>query len=382
MAKAKRLGRDPFEDMELPPEPTEADYEALHMAQGSVPLGSLKGKGVWLLYSRDVELAVEMASAIGATHLLYKTGHRGMFFVETARRVCDRVRRAGLVPLAWAFFCGDDPIAEAEVAVKSLQVGYEGVVFDVEGQAKGRKVEAAATGQHLLQAGLDPASLYYTSFPNIWQHLDIPYKEMNSFCRGGFMPQCYPTFRRTPRTVVNKWCYGEHTRWSKEWGNMPPVYPILAAYKDEQGVQRLSRREFLEWATTLADHAPPFFSIYRAGVTDRELWPVLAALGEAPPAPAPRPTPTEAEPEPVPPSEETPLPRPGPEEASPGPAPLYHIVDVNDTVWGICEQYTITRDQFWEWNGHLWDKQWLPRDSAYLQEGWKVQVGWQPPSGP
>ncbi|HIQ02483.1 MAG TPA: hypothetical protein EYH30_10245, partial [Anaerolineales bacterium] len=271
-----------------PPGELETTGDLLAVTESGPP-PPLNGKGVWLLYSRNVDLAIEMALAIGGTHILYKTGDRGMFFVEAARRVYDRVRQAGLIPFAWTFIYCDDPLAEAEVAIKSARMGYEGIVFDIEGQAGGKGVGAATLGQRVLQAGLNPARLYYTSFPNIWQHLDIPYREMNRFCRGGFMPQCYPTFRRLPRTVIGKWAYGEHARWSEEWGDMPPLYPILAAYKDEHATQRLSAQEFLEWAQALAAHDPPFFGIYRAGTTDRELWPILAALGEPPPVPIPQP---------------------------------------------------------------------------------------------
>lgn len=330
-------------------------------------MGQLTGKGVWLLYSRDVDLAIEMAVAIGATHVLYKTGDRGMFFVEAARRVCRQVRGTGLVPFAWTFVYGDDPRAEAGVALKSLEVGYEGVVLDVEDQASGRTVAVGTLGQYLLQARAEPARLFYTSYPNIWQHMSVPYREMNRFCRGGFMPQCYPTFQRTPRTVIDKWAYGEHARWGAQWGDMPPIYPVLAAYRDKHATVRLNAQEFLEWAEVLAAHDPPFFSVYRAGATEREVWPILAALGKSRPMPAPPPSVSDTTPPPA--------------EAVHGqaedmlPRPVYHVVTVNDTLLGICERYRIARSQFWEWNGHLWDERGLPRDPAYLQEGWRVRVG-------
>jgi len=350
--------------------------------------GKLRGKGVWLLYSRNVDLAIEMATSIGATHIFYKTGDQGMFFLDAARRVCERVRQAGLVPFAWTSIHCDDPNAEAEVAIKSARTGYEGIIFDIEEQAAGKSVGASALGRRLVDAGLDPDRLFYTSYPNIWQHLDIPYREMNAFCRGGFMPQCYPTFRRTPRTVVRKWAYGEHARWAEEWGDMPPLYPVLAAYRDEHATQRLSPQEFLEWAEALAEQSPPFYSMYRAGTTGRELWPILAALGEeAPPPPPPQPkeeAPSIAE-MPVGPERPASAPEPPPAtEGGPGetegmpppePRPVYHVVTVDDTVWSICDRYHITREQFWEWNGHLWDERGLPRDILYLQEGWRVRVG-------
>ncbi len=385
----KTLGRDPFEGMEWPPKLDQEEAAAepgikTRAAEGAGLVGRLRGKGVWLLYSRDVDLAIEMALAIGATHVLYKTGHRGMFFVEAARRVHDRARAAGLIPFAWPYVHCDDPIAEAEVAIKSARVGYEGIIFDIEDQTSGQSVGAAALGRQVLEAGLDPARLYYTSYPNIWQHLDIPYKEMNAFCHGGFMPQCYPTFQRTPRTVIKKWAYGEHARWSEEWGNMPPLYPILAAYKDEHATQRLSAQEFLEWAQTLAAREPPFFSVYRAGTTDRELWPILAAMGGRPPAPPPQPAPSAAEPTPPPEEALSPRPerppapqpeQPEPEQPPVVPTAVYHEVTVNDTVWGIRQRHGIARAQFWEWNGHLWDELGMPRDALYMQEGWRVRVG-------
>ncbi|HHH41326.1 MAG TPA: hypothetical protein ENK56_04915, partial [Chloroflexi bacterium] len=177
---SKSLGRDPFEGMKWeetvptapepevisrageapekePPAEEEARLEeALRTMQPAGPVPELRGKGVWLLYSREVDLAIEMALSIDATHILYKTGDRGMFFVDAARRVWKQIREAGLVPFAWTFIYCDDPRAEAEVALKSLDVGYEGVVFDIEDQAAGKRVAAATMGQHLLRAGVDP----------------------------------------------------------------------------------------------------------------------------------------------------------------------------------------------------------------------------------
>jgi len=401
------LGRDPFEDMEWPPEPQEenggsdeADTLAMQLSveeevlskreTAGVHEDSLQGKGVWLSYSGDVDLAIEMVCAIGGTHVIYKTGERGMFFVEAARRVYDRVRRAGLTPFAWVPAHCDDPVSEAEVAIKSVRVGYEGVVFDLQESAAGKDVAATALGQRVLAAGLDARQLYYTSLPNIWQHEDIPYQEMNVFCQGGFMPQCYPTFQRTCRTIIDKWAYGEHARWAEQWDSMPPLYPVLAAHKNEQQTDLLSTQEFLEWAQTLAEHDPSFFSIYRTKIIPPELWPILAALGERasavpprtvpveePPAPAPTP-PSAPETAPAAPSPNGPAPSPErrePKKAPATPAPVYHTATLNDTVWSLCDKYGVSRKQFWEWNGHLWDEQDLPRDTIYLQEGWRLRVG-------
>ncbi len=332
------------------------------MSEGPEARGeTLRGKGLWLSLSGEIDGALEMAAAIGATHLLYRVGWRGMFLVEAARYVLRHARDAGLIPMAWVPLSLEHPLAEAEVVRKSFQVGYAGVVLEV-GEASGGKTVAAATlGRQILADGGDSARLFYASFPNIWQHPEIPYREMNQFCRGGFMPWCTFTRRRSPKTVVDKWAYGEHARWAKEWGDMPPMYPVLAVGKDGGTGERPGVSEFLEWAQALAAHRPPFLSIYGVGTADRELWPILASLG---PSVAPLPAPQPAPPSPAP-----------AEEIPPQATARFHVVTVNDTIWSICKRYGISRQQFWEWNGHLWDDLGLPRDEVYLQEGWRVRVG-------
>jgi hypothetical protein len=375
----------------------EMDAQVL-LARRPEVIGRLRGRGIWLSHSGDIEFAIEMARAIGATHILCKTAHRGMFLIEAATRLYDRVREAGLVPFAWMTTYCDDPMAEAAAAVKSVQVGYTGIVFNVENRIAGKSVAVATLGRQVLEAGLDAQALYYASYPNIWQNTDIPYQEMNAFCRGGFMPLCYPSFDRKPRTVIAKWAYGEHARWLEEWGNMPPLYPVLSGYRDE--TRRLTPPEFLEWVQLLANYGPPFFSIYHAAMTGRDLWPILAALVEGPPEAQTSP---DVEPEPFELPAMTMAPvssleatqamptgdlqdelhrRPEPaapaavEKAQAGePGAVYHDVTVNDSVWGICTKYGISRDQFWEWNGHLWDEMGMPRDILYLQDGWRVRVG-------
>ncbi|MGB9776179.1 MAG: LysM peptidoglycan-binding domain-containing protein [Anaerolineae bacterium] len=324
-------------------------------------MGELKGKGLWLSFSADLDGALEMAAAVGATHLIYRVGMRGMFFVEAARWVERRARQAGLVPLAWVALSLDDPFAEAALVAKARHVGYEGVILDLTDAAAGKTVAAATLGRKLIEVGIEPERLFYAAPPDIWRHPEIPYREMNGFSRGGFMPWCALTTQRTPRTVVDKWAYGEHDRWQKEWGDMPPLYPILAVGREGEETQRPGVPQFLEWVQALAAHNPPFLSIYGIGSLDRELWPILASLGPSVAPPPGRPI------SPVPsiPAEEVPAPA----------TAQFHVVTVNDTLWSICKRYNISKAQFWEWNGHLWDERGLPRDEVYLEEGWRVRVG-------
>ncbi|MCS7282405.1 MAG: LysM peptidoglycan-binding domain-containing protein [Anaerolineae bacterium] len=320
----------------------------------------LQGKGLWLSFSGDLDGALEMAAAIGATHLIYRVGMRGMFFVEAARWVEGRARQAGLVPLAWVPLALNDPFAEASLVLKALQVGYNGAVLEVRKDAAGKTVAAATLARQLLESGAEKGRLYCASDPDVWRRPEIPCRELSQACQGGLMPFCFPSLRRTPHTVVEKWAYGECVRCSQEWGGPLPIYPVLSPLRDEGTGETVGVEEFLQWAQAVAGQQPEFFSVYRVGAVGRELWPILAAMG---PTPAPFP---ERKPAETPPAEE---PSPLPSIAR------YHVVTVNDTLWGICQRYGITRAQFWEWNGHLWDERGLPRDELYMEAGWRVRVG-------
>lgn len=335
----------------------------------------LHGKGIWVLYSANLTLALEMAGEIGATHVLYKTGHRAMFFPRSARQVHDRVRAAGLIPFAWHFIYCDDPAGEARVVMQTVKAGYEGIVFDVGAQTAGQHTNAKELGRRLLDAGLDAYTLYYSSFPNISRHASIPYAEMNAFCKGGFMPQSYPTFLKPAEVVIHKMTYEEHAKWSKAWGYSMPIYPVLACYRDEHAADQLTPGEFAHWARVLAEHAPPFFSVFRASVTKRDFWPSLADLAVVqPPVTAQPPVIVAAEPVALPEPEPLETTVSDPSLESEGEDVVYIVVQADDVVWKLRQEYDCTRKQFWEWNGYLWDEQGLPRDPDYMQVGWRVRL--------
>ncbi|MGD1994080.1 MAG: LysM domain-containing protein [Anaerolineae bacterium] len=385
-------------------ETDEAELDVrLETVEHAGPAMELRGKGVWLLYSGDIDRAIEMADTIGATYILCKTGHQGMFFVESARRIHDQVRQAGLTPVAWAATDLDNPLADAKMAIKSAQAGYEGFVFRFGDETGGKALAAKTLGWQLLEANFDPGRLYYAAPPSLHQRPQIPYQAINRFCRGGFMPLCFLGQEPDPRTVVDEWIYGDALGQWAEAASAPPIYPVLGSFADEDRPPQPDATEFLQWAQALEDHDPDFFSVYHAGSIGHQLWPILAAMGRPAPLPSPVTPPSEAEPEPEPPAEETmlpplmepeptppperfplpeleppPEPAPAPPQPEPGPEPptaTYHKVTVNDTVWGICRQYGIDRAEFWKWNGHLWDEVGMPRDTLYLQDGWRVRVG-------
>jgi hypothetical protein len=238
----------------------------------------LTGKGIWALWDSEVDLAIPMAQQTDATHVLFKTGSAAEYYEARSKTAVQKIKNAGLTPFAWPFIFCDDPAGEAEVAIRTWQEGYEGIVFDIEDQSAGKAENAAELGRRVREAGLDPNQLYFTSFPNLSAHTRVPYKEMAAFCQGGFMPQSYGTFRWPAHYTLGTMTYREYENWPAAWGDRPAIYPILGPYYDLQGKIRMTRGEFQIWADELSGYRPTFYSIFRAMVTDQELWPVLKAL--------------------------------------------------------------------------------------------------------
>ncbi|HHS96973.1 MAG TPA: LysM domain-containing protein [Chloroflexi bacterium] len=329
-------------------------------------MGTLYGKGVWLIRSTYIDLAIEMAQEIGATHIFYRTGHQGMFFPEAALRVARRARSVGLTPFAWLSAPTDHPAEIARIARRSAEQGYRGLILNVVLASPQAARSIETLGHRLVDAGLNPEAIYYSAPPGISRHPEIPYQELNRFCRGGMMPWCTPHLGKPPEVAIHKWTYEEHQRWSQIWGYAPPLYPVLSPCRGGERNEPLTPTEFSRWTAALAEHRPTFFSVFHVAATPRDVWPLLSEL-EVPRPPQPIELPSLLEPA---------RPAAQPEEKGPTdkPAPLLITVQVSDTVRSLCEQYGCTKEQFWEWNGYLWDERGWPRDANYLQPGWRVRV--------
>ena len=256
----------------------------------------LHGKGLWAYRLQELVRAIQIAPQMGATHILYKVGQGSTYYSGMAQ-VAQDIVAAGLVPIAWTFLLLDDPQGEARVAVRAFQDGFQGFVFDTEAdRCRNRFEQATQLGQYLSVAGLPQDKIYNCSFPNVSQHRDLPYDQMNAFCKGGLMPMSYGTFRlqvpespdQQARRVIDEMTYNDYETWCHWWGYRPPLYPVLGPYYDEAGNERMTPAEFQVWLDRLAAHGPTFFSVFTAAVINDDLLPLMRAcpLGEgAKPAP-------------------------------------------------------------------------------------------------
>ena len=247
----------------------------------------LQGKGLWAYRRSELARAIEIAPDAGVTHILYKVG-QGSTYYAGMDQVAQDIVSEGLTPFAWWWLLLDDPQAEARAVERAFRDGFHGFVFDTEAdRCRNRSEQAARLGRNVRSAGLDLFRLYNCSYPTISQHRDLPYEEMNAFCRGGFMPMSYGSFfapesavspEEQSRTVLDRWTYEHYAYWCSRWGDHLPLYPILAPYHDEHGSVRMPPDEFQLWLDRLAEHQPTFFSIFTTAVIEDELLPLIRAF--------------------------------------------------------------------------------------------------------
>lgn len=320
----------------------------------------LCGKGLWLTHSYDLPRAIEMATSAEATHLLIKVGHGPHYFPETARELAKRVRGLGFHPLAWQQLTDRAPHEAIVPIQKALALDYEAVILFVG--------TALLTGEQLkpLAAAIEAEKiprerLILASPPVAYLPDRRVLQTLAPLCKGGWMPLCFAAWG-APEQVIDRDVYQTLGDLSLLWGGTPPVYPVLSPQGAPVGTTLLPET-FIPWIEGITRHGIDFFSMHHVAITEKAFWPMLqaarvtcqerqAARAAAMPA-------STAAPQPV---------------AATIAQPVYITVSAGDTIWGIMNRHGLTKTRFWEWNGHLWDSRGLPRDSDYLQEGWRLRV--------
>jgi hypothetical protein len=307
----------------------------------------LYGKGIWACKEQEVPRAIEAARAIDARFVLFKTGQAGTYFERPAQSAARFIGEAGLAPIAWSVVTCRDPEAEADVAIRSILDGYAGLVFDIQQSASEQHAGAARLGEIMVETELPQETMFFSSLPNVTAHPELPLVEMARFCRGGFMPQAYACFGWNPRYTLDVVAYREFEQWARQHQYTAPIYPVLGFCRDADGEAPLTLNEIRRWLSVLAAHRPTFLSLYRAASIPEEAWPLLAETRTAHPG----------------------------ERPAEGPEGDYATVRPGETVSSLCLRHRCSAQQFWAWNGHLWDALGQRRDPGLLEQGWVVRVG-------
>ncbi len=253
----------------------------------------LKGKGLWAYRIWELDRAFTIAPQMGITHILYKVGQGPLgsnapYYIGNAAEVAQKIRTAGLTPLAWSFTTLGDPAFEAQMVSDAFKDGYDGFIFNAEDASSERRQEAKTIGNLLRSAGVDLTKLYLCSYPTpLTHHPDIPYNEMGPYCQGGLMPMAYGTYMLPAEKVIDQWTYAQNLQWMQQQGLKLPICPILGPYFDEQAQQHMNKAEFEVWLGRLAPFAPSFFSLFTAAAMEPDYFPLVRAfvLGDIEPTP-------------------------------------------------------------------------------------------------
>ncbi len=330
----------------------------------------LCGKGIWLAYSHDFERAVEMATRIGGTHLLIKVGHGPIYYPETAREMMQRTRSLGIIPLAWVELTARAPQEAQRAVVEALSRGYEAVVLFLTPERAAALSAPATTGEGTLAHRLTEA-LINVEIPRdrlLLASPPLPYLPHSAaleaivpICQGGWMPLCFSAWSDDATQMIDQDIYQGLGDLSLIWDKTPQVYPVLSPRHGINGEEILPEN-FIPWVEGVARHGTDFFSIFHAANTEKALWPMLQAVNIACLETDGR----------VPIRDDGNL--SAPVSAATVAQPVYVTVRASDTVWGLISRHGLKREQFWDWNAHLWESRGLPRDPDYLQAGWRVRV--------
>ncbi len=330
-------------------------------------MAHLCGKGIWLKHSHDFDRAVEMATRVAGTHLLVKVGHGPIYYPETTRDMLQRVRSLGLTAIAWVQLTSGSSRETRRAIAESLSRGYEAVVLVLPSAGLPLQGESATTPLRVLAEALIDAEIpverMFLASPPLSSLVDNSAVEaLVSVCQGGWMPLCFAAQSDDAVEVIDQEVYHRLDALSLIWGKTPDVYPVLSQNHGPGGRTMLAE-EFIPWVEGIARHGVNFFSVYDVVNTERALWPMLQAVNVACMETDGR----NAVQDKVM-SVSTAV------GVTTLAQPVYITVKTSDSVWGIISRHGLKREQFWSWNGHMWDSRGLPRDPDYLQEGWRLRV--------
>mgnify|MGYP001080204015 FL=1 len=234
---------------------------------------ALEGKGMFIWKVPRVEggnpkAVAAVAKGAGLTHVLLKIANGPHIYHGTWNDLTDyttplvnELRAQGIKVWGWHYVYGDDPVGEANVAIRRInQYNLDGYAIDAEAEYKkdGRKA-AAKIFMSRLRSALPALDIALSSYRFPRWHPQLPWSEFLSGCTYN-MPQVYWMKANNPAEQL--------TRCVQEFQAISPSRPIIptgAAYS-EMGWQPTSAEvlSFLKAAKSLHLPAVNFWEWYDA----------------------------------------------------------------------------------------------------------------------
>jgi hypothetical protein len=246
---------------------------------------TLEGKGMFIwkvprCEGGDPSAIAATAKSAGFSHVVLKIANGSGVYngtwndpIDYTTPVIEALRAQNIKVLGWHYVYGDDPIGEANVAIRRInQYNLDGYVIDAEEEYKqdGKKA-AAKRYMNQLRSSLPDLDIALSSYRFPQWHMQIPWTEFLEKCTYN-MPQVYWIKSTNPAEQL--------VRCIREFQNIAPFRPILptGAAFTEKGWQPTAAEvfEFFKAAKSLNLSAINFWEWYdaRAGIMPN-VWEVI-----------------------------------------------------------------------------------------------------------
>jgi len=239
------------------------------------------GKGIWIWHLSEAENGnvskiIEKVKSAGLTWVTVKCGDGNLFWKgedECTSDVITQFHNSGIKVFGWQYVYGDDPIGEASVANKILDLGVDGFIIDAEGEYEGKPDNATIYLEN-IRAEHPYSFIAYTPFPIIDYHTDFPYLEFGKYC-DAVMPQAYwKEIGVTPEYMV-EWMEEQWDKWHTIWeaggygDSIKPIIPLGQGWD-------VSGSEITRFCNLIYDHGYGGISLWRYGTMTEENWEAYA----------------------------------------------------------------------------------------------------------
>jgi hypothetical protein len=196
--------------------------------------GAPTGRGIWIwklsqAENGNVAVIINRLTSQGIQWVALKCGQGTYFWQDQCTHaLVQRFHDAGIRVYGWQRVYGDDPMGEAAVANRILDLGIDGFIVDAEAEYEGKPLSAIIYMMSLRV--MQPASfIAYTTFPIISHHQRFPYVEFGRYC-DAVMPQAYWQAIGVSPEEVLAWMDAEWRQWEQVWrdtGHADAIKPII-----------------------------------------------------------------------------------------------------------------------------------------------------------
>src|SRR5687768_175533 len=155
------------------------------------------GKGLWIwkieqCLGGDIDAIIQKCKDYDISYLLIKNGDGEKVWTQLTVDIVTQFHNAGIKVYSWSYNYGLNPLAEATVAIKCLDLGVDGHVFDAESEYEHlvNNAHAAETMLQMVRSRYPDKFLAHAPYPIIDLHKDFPYLTFGKYC-DAVMPQVY-----------------------------------------------------------------------------------------------------------------------------------------------------------------------------------------------